>query len=110
MAYFAFMGIDRIGSGPVRERSRDAHRAHLRTRHADCTFVSGGPLLDTVAGEMVGSLLIFEAASRADVERVIAGDPYILADLFVRTELHVLHWTVGAPPAHAGSCLNKRRG
>lgn len=102
MAYFVFMGIDRPDVTATRERVRDAHRAYLKQDHANCRFVSGGPLLTEPNGTMCGSLLIFEAATYEDVAKVVAGDPYAQADLFDRHELRTLNWTVGAPEAGEG--------
>lgn len=97
MAYFVFMGIDRPDMLATRERVRDLHRAYLKQDHANCRFVSGGPLLTEPDGPMCGSLLIFEATSYDDVAKVVAGDPYVQAGLFDKHELRTLNWTVGAP-------------
>lgn len=97
MPFFVFQGVDRLETGPIRTKVREQHRAHLRLDHEGCRFVSGGPLVADNCEDMCGSLLIFEADSRACVERVLDSDPYKLADIYVSTSLFRLNWTVGRP-------------
>ena len=45
---------------------------------------------------MAGSLIIYEAADRAEVEAFAAGDPYKAADVFERVEISAFKVTRGA--------------
>lgn len=60
--------------------SRDPHRAeHIAYRKAlGAEMPLAGPLLDD-AGRPVGSIVILEAADRAEAERVAARDPFVAA-------------------------------
>ena len=92
--YFVVRGFDRPGSLDVRMANREAHLA----------FVKGGPVklhiagpLTDGAGQMRGSLLIFEADSEAELRDWLTGDPYQKAGLFERVEIDAFKWVVGAP-------------
>jgi hypothetical protein len=82
--------------GTVRAAVRDAHRKRLREHDHPVTVRLGGPTLDE-KGRMNGSLLVIEAASRADVEAFLSGDPYVEAGLYDRTEIRPWNWGLGKP-------------
>jgi uncharacterized protein YciI len=100
MPYFLFLGIDRPNHLQTRLAIREAHRVNLRKGGKNCRFVSGGPLLEAPGAPMKGTLLIFDAVSLADVKAFVESDPYVEADLFLRTEIHAFDWTAGAPAKH----------
>jgi uncharacterized protein len=56
--------------------------------------VQAGPFLDG-AGEMVGSLVVIEADTRAAAEDWAAGDPYARAGLFESVEIRAWKKVVG---------------
>ncbi len=58
----AIICLDKPGALEIRKANRDAHLAHIRG--ADGAIVQAGPFLDG-AGEMCGSLLIYEGAATA---------------------------------------------
>jgi uncharacterized protein YciI len=101
MAYYAFIGVDGPDGSAIRKQVRELHRAHIRKNHTDCIFVSGGPLLDPLTNEMCGSLLVFEARSIGDVERVLNEDPYTLNALYQSRMIYPFNWTFGRPQEEA---------
>lgn len=97
--YFAVYGLDRPGSGELRARLRDAHRQRLRQHDHPVKVLIGGPLLADDGEAMIGSLLVIEAGSKADVEAFLAGDQYQQAGLYERVEVRPFKWGLGAPVA-----------
>jgi uncharacterized protein YciI len=97
MAYFVLIGKDRPGRLALRTQLRPAHQAHFFAPEADCAAVAGGPLLDDAGEAMIGSLLVFDAADKAAVERFMADDPYVLGDLFETVEIIPWRWGLGRP-------------
>ena len=79
---FALLCTDRPGGLDLRMATRPAHLAYLeREAHR---LISGGAMLDP-EGKPCGSLLVVEAADRAEAEAFAAGDPYAKAGLFEST-------------------------
>ncbi len=76
---YAIYCTDKPGGAAPRRANREAHLAYVR-RIAD-RVVLAGPLLSD-AGEMVGSLLVLDMESRAEVEAFAADDPYCRAGVF----------------------------
>lgn len=74
----ALICTDKPGHLEVRKSNRDAHLAHLK---ADTRVVQAGPFVNA-AGEMSGSLIIFDTEDRSHVEAFAAADPYAKAGLF----------------------------
>jgi len=99
MPYFVLMGRDRPGTGALRQALRPAHQAHFFAPRPDCVGVAGGPLLDEAQGEMIGTLLVFEAVDRAAVDRVFAEDPYNTGGLFEVVDIFPWRWGLGRPPS-----------
>ncbi len=81
MSLFVLYALDR--------RDSLALRQELRPRHLDWIDAQGtnvrlaGPLLDA-AGKPEGSMLILEADTLAQAEKIAAGDPYARHDLFAQ--------------------------
>ncbi len=94
MAFWVFEAFDRPGRERDRRALRPAHRAYLREAPPECRCVGGGPLLNDDGGEMIGTLLILEAETRAAAEAFLAKDPYAQADLFARHTLSRWDWTL----------------
>jgi uncharacterized protein len=57
-------------------------------------MIHGGPLIDP-QGRTIGSCLIVEADSKADVERWIASEPFTRAGLFATSTIEQWGWTYG---------------
>jgi len=88
---YAIICLDKPGSLEVRKANREAHLAHIKG--ADGAIVQAGPFLDG-AGEMCGSLLIYEgdeAGARAWAE----ADPYARAGLFQSVDIRAWKKVVG---------------
>lgn len=79
---FAIVCTDKPARLAVRQASRPAHLDYLRGQESRLNFA--GPLLDP-EGDPCGSLLIVDAADRAEAEAFAAGDPYAKAGLFEST-------------------------
>ena len=79
---FMLICTDRPGGLDLRMATRPAHLAYLETEAA--RIMSGGAMLDP-EGKPCGSLLVIEAAGRAEAEAFAAGDPYAKAGLFEST-------------------------
>ncbi len=98
MAYFAFFGIDKPGMEEARLRVRPDHQARLRANpEPGCRCVAAGALTDDADTHLIGSLLVFEAEDRGAVERFMAGDPYLIEDIFERTEIRAWRWKLNPP-------------
>lgn len=89
MRYVVF-ALDKPDSLDLRKNTREAHLAYL----SQFEVLAGGPLLDD-DGDMCGSMVVYEAPSKADVETIAAGDPYAQAGLFdsvVIREINTVMW------------------
>ena len=95
MPLFVLSCRDRAGALDVRMGAREAHLAYVRENAAKVRM--GGPYLGPDGG-MIGSLLILEAESEADVRAFADSDPYKLAGLFERVEITPFRMTVGSWP------------
>lgn len=77
MAFMIYC-LDKPDHLEVRMANRPAHVEHLIAHEKQ--LVTGGPLLE---GErMIGSLLVVDFATRAEVDVFLAADPYSQAGLF----------------------------
>ena len=92
MALFVLMCVDHPGGLELRLSVREQHLAYVR-EHIAMVKVAG-PILDD-AGEMAGSMFVIEAPDKAAVEAFSAADPYRVAGVFERVELHPWRVTVG---------------
>ncbi len=79
----ALIAKDKKGALQIRKDNRPAHVDHLKSNDI---VRQAGPLLDG-AGEMCGSLVIFEVDEIAQVEAWAAVDPYAKAGLFESVEI-----------------------
>lgn len=87
----AIICLDKPGSLEIRKANRDAHLAYIADSGGH--ILQAGPFLDD-AGEMCGSLLIFEGG-RADVEAWAANDPYAKAGLFASVVIRAWKKVIG---------------
>ena len=76
---FAIICADKPGSLDLRLATRPQHLAYLQTYPN--RVAHGGPLLD-LDGRPCGSLLLVEAADRAEAEGFAVSDPYAKVGLF----------------------------
>ncbi len=64
-----------------RQQQRPAHIEGVKRMKAAGTFVEGGAMLDDV-GRVVGSMVLVEFPSRAEVDAWLASDPYITGQVW----------------------------
>lgn len=88
---FALICTDKADHLEMRKANRDAHLAHI----ANSGVVEmAGPFLND-KGEMSGSLVILEVASRAEAEAWAAADPYAKAGLFAKVRIEEWKKVIG---------------
>lgn len=83
---------DKPGSLDKRLAQRPAHLDYLQSLHGKLKIA--GAMLDADLKTPTGSMLIFEGESEAEVQAMIARDPYTLAGLFETVSL--VPWRQGA--------------
>lgn len=76
---YVIICTDRPGKLDLRMATRPAHLAYLESIQPKIAHV--GPMLD-IEGRPCGSMVLVEAADRAEAEALAAGDPYAGAGLF----------------------------
>ncbi|QKZ13307.1 YciI family protein [Spirosoma sp. KUDC1026] len=65
---------------------RPAHLAYVRQLKANGQFVMGGALLND-AGQMIGSMLVLELESEAQLETYLQEDPYLVEGVWDKDKL-----------------------
>jgi hypothetical protein len=89
---YAIICLDKPGALETRKANREAHLAHIR--NAGRAIVGAGPFLDE-AGEMCGSLVIYDGRDRTEAEAWAAADPYAKAGLFRSVEIRPWRKVIG---------------
>jgi uncharacterized protein YciI len=84
MQFMAYC-LDKPGALNIRMEARPKHVEYLTANSDKLLFA--GPLLDAKE-QMIGSLLVVEAADRAAMDTFLAGDPYAKAGLFQSVTVH----------------------
>ena len=84
MALFVIVCNDKPNALALRMATREAHLTYVRGFSDKLKL--GGPLLDG-AGNMVGSLIIFEAENIDEARAFNANDPYTKAELFAQVQV-----------------------
>ena len=98
MPHFVVEYFDRPDSGPVRTANREAHIAYRRALGA--ALVLAGPLFDDFDGAPAkGSLVILDAADKADATAIAHRDPYAAAGAFSEIRIFAHRILVLNPPA-----------
>ena len=87
---FVLTAIDKDNGQELRKSVREAHLAFIKETGAARL---GGPFLDG-AGNMIGSMLIFEAEDMERAKAWSAKDPYVKAGLFKSTDIRPWKATV----------------
>lgn len=93
MPLFVAVCIDKPDSLALRMANREAHFAYLGAHPGAVTL--GGPFL-TEAGEMAGSLIVYDLPDLAAAKAFNAEDPYVQAGLFERVEIWPWRAAIGA--------------
>jgi uncharacterized protein YciI len=86
---------DKKDSLEVRLSNRDKHLAYIGEL-GDRIHLAG-PMLSDDGESMVGSLLIIEADSAADIQAIAERDPYALAGLFDKVTIRPFRQVIPGP-------------
>lgn len=78
--------LDKPDALPVRLANYEAHKAYLAT--ASVATVISGPLVADDGETMIGSMFIFDAASKAEVEAFNRADPFSKAGVWATVSIH----------------------
>ena len=81
---FIFRAWDKEDALDVRTSNRDDHLLWLKSLGQK--LMLAGPSLDE-NGKMNGSMLVLDYDDQAELEAVLAEDPYAKAGLFVKTQI-----------------------
>lgn len=87
---FAITCLDKPDSAHIRQENRPAHLEYAKGTGEKLKM--GGPMLSDDGERMVGSLLVLDAADRAEAEAWCAGDPYAKAGLFESVTIRPFKW------------------
>jgi hypothetical protein len=94
-----FVVIARDGTDPeAKERrgvTRPVHLDGIRSFVERGEITIGGAILDE-DGDMVGSVLLADFATRADLDRWLESDPYVTEGVWQQVEVHPFRSAVGA--------------
>lgn len=88
---------DKPNSMELRLSTRPAHLAYLTGLGAKVK--AGGALLSADRQGVLGSMLILEGETEADIAKMLADDPYAQAGLFASVDVKPWRQAVGAPLA-----------
>ena len=98
---FAILLMDRPGTADLRAKIRPEHRAYLAKRSEQMAFA--GPLTSEDGATTLGSLIVMDFPTRADVDAWLKDEPYTKAGVYEKPIINVFNnmWTqkVGFPPA-----------
>jgi uncharacterized protein YciI len=98
---FAILLIDRPGTAELRIQVRPEHRAYLGKLADKMAFA--GPLTSDDGKTAVGSLLVMDFPSKADVETWLSDEPFTKAGVYEKPVIHAFNnmWEqkVGFPPS-----------
>jgi uncharacterized protein len=75
---YALICLDKPNALQTRVENRPAHLEHLQSTGV---VEQAGPFIDA-AGQMCGSLIVLDVASKVEAEAWAAADPYAKAGLF----------------------------
>jgi uncharacterized protein YciI len=85
--HFAIHCLDKPGALATRLANYDNHKAYLASP-SPVKIVVSGPLLADDGETMIGSLFVVEADDRESVEGFHRNDPFFLAGVWDRAEIH----------------------
>ena|SRR5437870_3501023 len=96
--FYIVTATDKPGLAELRQQTRPAHRAYLRSQSL-VQIYAAGPLLEEHRDAMNGTFILCGAGSRNSVDAFIAADPYARSGLFAEVSIRRLDWTLGNPLA-----------
>ena len=76
-----------------RAATRPAHLEGLKSNVASGKLVFGGPIFDS-AQKPVGSFLVVDCADRAELDSIIANDPYTQGNVWQKVEVKPIRLVV----------------
>ncbi|NLZ09985.1 MAG: hypothetical protein GX086_01465 [Alcaligenaceae bacterium] len=96
MQQFVVYRLDRTDgkAEDIRATTRPLHIEYMKA-FRDRVHI-GGPLLDG-EGRPVGGVMVIDAATREEVEQMVANDPFELAGLSSVINIHVMRWQTNRP-------------
>lgn len=80
---FVFIGYDGPQGQELRKKFREAHLEKIKNLSDAGKIVLAGPLTDGT-----GSLVVFNCATKSEVELIAKTDPYVMERVFERYEIH----------------------
>ena len=92
---YALICTDKPNSLALRKAKRPEHVAYLQS--LGDSLVLAGPFTEADGETMNGSLVVIEAASLQDAEKIAAGDPFAKAGVFASVEVRPWLWTLNSP-------------
>lgn len=99
---FLLLATNDVNAGPNRRAElRPAHAANARELHEKGQLLAGGRVLDD-AGSIIGSMMIVEFPTRAEVDAWLAKEPYAVGKLWKDVNVRIVQVTVtkdGPPPS-----------
>jgi uncharacterized protein YciI len=86
---FVVHALDKKDGLPTRAKHYRDHRAHLDRASAEgVEIVSAGPLVEDDGETPIGSLIVFDAPSRAAVEAFCKADPYHIGGVWGTIQIY----------------------
>jgi uncharacterized protein YciI len=92
---YALICTDKPNSLAIRKAKRPEHLAYLQSLGDG--LVLAGPFTEADGETMNGSLVVIEAASLQDAQKLAAGDPFAKAGLFASVEIRPWLWSLNRP-------------
>jgi hypothetical protein len=92
---YVLLCTDKPNSLALRKAKRPEHVAYLQSLGQ--ALVLAGPLTEADGETMNGSLVVIEAASLQDAEKIAAGDPFAKAGVFASVDIRPWLWTLSRP-------------
>ncbi|MGO4841941.1 YciI family protein, partial [Rhizobiaceae sp. 2RAB30] len=86
---FQIYCIDDPAKPGLRERMRAPHLRYMIAHRERILF--GGPIRDEADRRSIGSAFALDYASREEVDRFLATEPYCLAGVFSTVSVHPMH-------------------
>jgi hypothetical protein len=104
--FFVITAMDKENALALRKETRAAHVDYVRKTGA---AKLEGPFLDSI-GDMCGSLIIIEAADIEAARNWQTNDPFALAGLFARVDIHPWKPAANHPPVTFGDARPPAQG
>lgn len=87
--FFCVISFDRLGAAPVRAALCDDHLLYMKALGPRLRM--HGPFMSEDRSRQIGSMTVLEAQCRSEAEAIVDNDPFVLANLYERSEIHPWH-------------------